>query len=109
MRVLAHVDGYEEQWQTPKLEGNVLDVDLERAHPITVLNGSLVPPPGVGKTIKILVDGQEGETSPDELGRFKINVSGKPGDRIRLEVFSGGKLVYDDYEVLPGPVTLSLH
>lgn len=108
IRVLPHVDGYEEKWLTPKLDGNVLDVDLERAHPVTVLNGSLVPPPGTGKAIKILADGQEGETSPDELGRFKLEVSGKPGDRVRLKVYRGGVLVYDDYQVLGGPVTLSL-
>jgi hypothetical protein len=108
IRVLAHVEGYEEKWLTPKLEGSVLEVDLERAHPVTVLNGSLIPTPAAGKTIKILVDGQEGETSPDELGRFKLEVSGKPGDRVRLKVYSEGKLVYDDYQVLPGPVTLSL-
>jgi hypothetical protein len=35
IRVLAQVDGYEEKWLTPKMEGTVLDVDLERAHPIT--------------------------------------------------------------------------
>jgi hypothetical protein len=109
IRVLAHVDGYEERWFTPKLGGNVLDVELERAHPVTVLNGSLVPMPGTGQTIKILVDGQEGETSPDALGRFKLSVSGKVGDRVRLKVYKGGELAYDDYQVLPGPVTLSLH
>jgi hypothetical protein len=108
IRVLPHVDGYEEKWLTPKLEGDVLDVDLEKAHPVTVLTGSLVPPPVTGKTIKILVDGQEGETSPDELGRFKLSVNGKAGDRVRLRVYRGAELVYDDYQVLPGPVTLSL-
>ena len=54
---MAHVDGYEEKWLTPKLEGNVIEVTLERAHPITVLTGSIVPPPGTGETIKILVTG----------------------------------------------------
>jgi hypothetical protein len=95
-------------WLTPKPQGNILDVDLEREHPITVLNGSIIPPPGTGNTIKIVVEGQEGETSPDEIGRFKLEVSGKPGDRVRLKVYSRGKLAYDDYQVLPGPVTLIL-
>jgi hypothetical protein len=108
VRVLPRVDGYEEKWLTPKLEGNVLDVNLEREHPIIVLNGTLAPSPSTGRTVKILVDGQEGETSPDELGRFKLDVRGRPGDRVRLKVYRGGRLVYDDYQVLPGPVTLSL-
>jgi hypothetical protein len=108
IRVLAHVDGYEQKWLVPNVKGNVFDVELDTAHPITVLRGSLVPPPGTAETIKILVDGQEGETSPDEIGRFKLDVSGKAGDRIRLRVYNGEKLVYDDYQVLPGPVTLNL-
>ena len=108
IRVLPHVDGYEEKWLQPELEGNVLNVDLERAHPITVLNGSLVPRPRAEKTIKIIVDGQQAKTSPDEFGRFKLDVSGKPGDRVRLKIYSEGKLVYDDYQLLPGPITLRL-
>lgn len=28
----SQVDGYEEKWQTPKLDGNVFDLDLDRAH-----------------------------------------------------------------------------
>jgi hypothetical protein len=108
IRVLAHVEGYEEKWLTTKLDGNVLDVDLDRAHPTTTLNGSIVPLPDAAKTIKIVVDGQEGDTSPDGLGRFRLNVSGKAGDRVRLKVYSDKKLVYDDYQVLPGPVTLNL-
>lgn len=75
---------------------------------MTVLSGLLVPPPGKGKTIKILVDGQDGDTSPDDLGRFKLNVNGKAGDRVRMKVYEDNKLVYDDYQVLPGPVTLRL-
>ena len=108
IRVLAHVDGYEEKWQTPKMEDGVLDLDLERAHPVTVLTGSLTPAPSARKTIAILVEGQDGEVSPDDLGRFNLNVNGKAGDRVRVKVYEGQKLIYDDYQVLPGPVTLSL-
>jgi len=109
LRVLPQVEGYEEEPQEHRLEGRVLDLALERAHPVTVLTGSIVPLPGPGKTIKILVDGQESETSPDELGNFKLAVRGKSGDRVRLKVYRGGKLVYYDNQWLPGPVTLSLH
>ena len=108
IRVLAHVDGYEEKWQIPTLEGNILNVELEKEHPVIVLVGTLVPPPSGGKTIEILVDGQNAETSPDNLGRFKLNVDGKAGDRVRLKIYQDTKLVYDDYQVLPGPVTLRL-
>ena len=110
LKVLPQVDGYEEQWQRHKLKTNVLDLPLVRAAlPVTILTGTITPPPGTGKTIKILVEGQKGETSPDDLGRFELSVNGKAGDRVRLRVYSDGKPVYDDYQVLPGPVTLSLH
>lgn len=100
IRVLARLTGYEELWLTPTVENDVLDVNLMKANPSSVLGGSLVPLGG--KTTKVLVEGQEGETSPDEFGRFKINVSGKKaGDRVRIMVYRDGELVYDDYQVLP--------
>jgi hypothetical protein len=108
IRVLAEVDGYVERWQTPRVRGNVLDVDLERTHPLVVLTGSLYPLPSNGKTITILVDGQDHKSSPDDLGTFSLNVDGKAGDRIRLKVYEGRKLIYDDFQLLPGPVTLHL-
>jgi hypothetical protein len=88
----------------------VLDLSLVRAAPpVSLLTGSIVPPPGKGKDIKILVDGQKSEASPDQFGRFELNLNGKDGDRVRLKVYANGKLVYDDYQVLPGPVTLKLN
>ena len=108
IRVLAHVDGYVENWQRPAMNGNVLDVDLERSQPVTLLTGTIVPPPIDGNRIKILVDGQDSETSPDDLGRFKLRVNGKTGDRVRIKIYENTTLRFDDYEVLPGPVTLSL-
>jgi len=56
-----------------------------------------------------MVEGQDGDATPDELGRFKLAVSGKPGDRVRIRVYADGKLVYDDFQMLPGPVTLPMH
>jgi hypothetical protein len=107
IRVLAHVDGYAENWQTPATNGNVLDVDLEPSRPVTLLTGTIVPLPSDGNNIKILVDGQDSETSPDDLGRFKLSVNGKAGDRVRMKIYENKTLIYDDYQVLPGPVTLS--
>lgn len=109
VRVLPQVEGYDEQWQELNIRGNVIDLPLVRAHPRTLLTGSIIPAPEKGKTVKILVSGQKDEASPDEFGRFELNVNGKTGDRIRLIVYADGKLVYDDYQVLPGPVMLKLH
>jgi len=110
LRILPQVEGYEEQWERHKVRGNVLELPLVRAsQPVTVLKGSIDPPPAKGQTVKILVDGQDGVASPDEFGRFALNVAGKEGDKIRLRVYADGQLVYDDNQVLPGPVTLKLH
>jgi hypothetical protein len=109
LQVLPQVEGYEEQWQEYSPTDNVIDVPLKRAHPVTTLTGSIVPTPRKGRRITILIQGQEGTTSPDEFGRFSLNVNAKPGDRVRLEVYADGKLVYDDFQVLPGPVILKMH
>jgi hypothetical protein len=110
LRVLPQVEGYEEQWQEQQLKGNVLDLALARAAPaVTILKGIISPPPAAGKTVRVFVDGQKGETSADDLGRFELSVNGKPGDRVVVKVYVDGKQVYDDFQVLPGPVTLSLH
>lgn len=75
---------------------------------MTVLTGSINPAPEEEKNVKILVEGQKAETSPDDFGRFQLEVNGKPGDRIRLKVYQGKKLLRDDYYVLPGPAEITL-
>lgn len=109
VKILPRVDGYEEVWQEHKLESNVLDLPLVREHPQALLTGSITPPPKRGENIKILVEGQKEETIPDELGRFELKVNGKAGDRVRLKVYADEKLVYDDFQTLPGPAVLKLH
>jgi len=110
VRVLPEVDGYKPAWQPHKLLGSALDFPLERAdQPVTHLGGSIVPPPEDWNKIRLIVDGQSSEGKVDELGRFDFPVNGKPGDSIRLKVYAGGKLLYDDFQTLPGPVNLKLH
>ena len=110
VKVLPEVDGYKAAWQRHKLLRNVLDLPLERAdQPVTRLSGSIVPPPTNWSKIRLVVDGQPGEGTVDELGRFDFPVNGNPDDRIRLKAYVGSKLLYDDFQTLPGPVTLKLH
>jgi len=109
IKILPQVDGYEEQWQRHKLHGNVLELPLARAgQPVTHLTGSIVPPPVNWKELRVTVEGTA-EGKVDELGRFGLDVNGKDGDRVRLKIYAGQQIVYDDYQVLPGPVTLKLH
>jgi hypothetical protein len=110
LKVLPQVEGYEEQWQEPQLESNVLNLPLVRGSaPVVVLTGTVTPLPGAESAIKIFVDGQDATAATDDLGRFKLKVNGKAGDRVRVKVYANGMSVYDDYQVLPGPVTLRLH
>jgi hypothetical protein len=110
LRILAEVPGYEEKWQQHKLHGNVLELPLVRAtRPVSHLIGSIVPPPVNWKVLRVIVDGQPGEGKVDELGRFDLEVNGKDGDRIRLRVYAGRKLIFDRDETVPGPLTLTLH
>jgi hypothetical protein len=102
------VDGYEEVPHEVLLSGAVVTLLLHKLPPpVTVLRGSIVLPSGKHGSVKILVEGENGEISPDPFGRFEMKVNGSPGDRIRVKLFVGGKLVYDDFQTLPGPITLA--
>jgi hypothetical protein len=110
IRVLPEVDGYKSDWQSQKLVSNVLNLALARATPlVTHFTGSIVPPPKNWTNINIRVDGSSSEGKVDDLGRFDFPVAGKDGERIRLKIYVDTALEYDDYQTLPGPVTLNLH
>lgn len=110
LSVLPQVSGYEQTWQRQKLHGGVLDVALiPAAQPVTHLIGTIVPPPANWKALRVIVDGQPEEGKVDQLGRFTLQVNGSDGDTVRLRIYAGSKLLYDDDETLPGPVTLTLH
>lgn len=108
--VLAQVDGYKQTWQQLQVKDDVLDVELQPAPPpITRLTGSIVPPPKDWAKLRLMIDGQSVEGKVDQLGRFNFQVNGKNGDTIRLKVYDGTKLLYDDFQTPPGPLTLTLH
>jgi hypothetical protein len=108
--VLPQVDGYKQEWQQLELKGTVLDVTLQPAPPpVTRLTGSILPPPKDWAHLRIIVDGQSGNGKVDEIGRFDFQVIGKGGDTVRLKIYDATKLVYDDFQTLPGPLTLTLH
>lgn len=114
LKVLPQVDGYEEQWQQPGQQqpgqhGNVLDLTLVREQPHALLTGSVLPPPQKGRDVQVLVDGQKTKSTVDEFGRFELAVDARNGDRVRVKVYADGQLAYDDYEVIPGPITLHPH
>jgi hypothetical protein len=108
IRVLPKVDGYEEKWLAPTVEGDILTVELERAHPTFVQKATLVPSPVKGKTIQIRVDGQKIETDIDELGGFAFTASGIVGERVLVEVFVSQELTSSGYYVL-GTLPIDIH
>lgn len=108
VRVLPRVGGYDETWMATRLDGSAVNLELKKSRPTTVLTGSVIPPSIPGKSIRIVVDGQDGEAEPDAYGRFRITVDGAPGNSVRLKVFTDGVLAKMDDYVLPGPVTIAL-
>ncbi len=107
VQILPQVEGYQGTWQRHKIQWKAFDLALERAGPaVTTLRGSIMAPPGKAKNLRVVVEGQKAEGKPDDFGRFEMQVQGKVGDQVRLRVYSGQKNVYDDYQTLPGPVTL---
>jgi hypothetical protein len=108
IKVLAKVEGYEEKWLTPEVDGNILTVQLERAHPVFSQKATLVPPPVKGKAVQIRVDGQKIDAGIDELGGFTFTTSGKVGDRVLVEVFVNQELTSSGYYVL-GTLPINIH
>ena len=81
----------------------------QRATPSTTrLNGAIVNPPSSWKDVRIYIDGQRVEGRIDEHGRFDFDVYGEKGETVRLKVYVGTQLEYDDYQELRGPVNLKL-
>jgi len=110
VRVLPEVDGYKQEWQRLELKGAVLDVTLQRAPPpVTRLTGSIIPSPKDWARLRITVDGQSEGGKVDEIGRFDFEVNGKEGDTIRLKIYDDAKLVYDNFQTLPGPMNITLN
>lgn len=107
IKVLPQVDGYAGKWKSVEIQGKVLDIPIEKAEtPRSILKGSVEPPPRTSEDLTIVVEGQQGEAKVDKFGRFEIPVDGKDGDRVRIKVFLGTKLVFDDFRTLPGPITI---
>lgn len=110
IKIHPQVEGYEETSipVTVKSKSRTIDLGLKRERPLSMLRGTIVAAPGPKKQIKLFVDGAKGEGQVDDFGRFEFSVKGKEGEVIRLKVYADGQLVYDDYQTLPGPVTLLL-
>lgn len=108
MKILPKVEGYEEKWLIPEVDGNVLTVELEKEHPTFVQKATLVPPPVKGKTIQIRVDGQKIDADFDELGGFTFTATRKVGDRISVEVFVNQEVASSGYYVL-GSLPIDIH
>jgi hypothetical protein len=108
IKVLPKVDGYEEKWLTPTVDGNVLKVELEKANPTFLQRATLVPPPIKGQTVQIRVEGQKIDVAPDELGGFTFTTSGRVGDRVSVEAFVNQKLASSGHFVL-GTQAIEIH
>jgi hypothetical protein len=109
VKVLATVKGFRDEWQELKLTGDVLDIQLMRVSiPVSQLSGTIAPAPRPEDQILIYVEGRPESISPDRLGRFSVTVRGGDGDRVHFTVYRNGSLSYDDFQTLPGPVTLHL-
>ena len=109
VKVLASVQGFRNEWQQFKLAGDVIDLQLARVPiPASQLSGTIIPTPAPEDEIMVYMEGRPESISPDRLGRFSVTVHTGDGDRIHFMVYRNGRLSYDDYQTLPGPVTLHL-
>jgi len=112
VKVLAEIDPhkYKQEWQVQKLSGNTLELELDPAPvPKSHLTGTIIPPPNDWDKLRVTIEGQTTEGKVDELGRFDIPAAAADGSEVRLRIYAGQQLVYDDHQRLPGPVSLTLH
>jgi hypothetical protein len=98
VKVLPQVHGYKEGYQTVVLDKDAIDLNLVPAE--TVLKGKIVPAPRKGQMVKVLVQGEDGEKTPDGYGRFEFLVHKDLGEQVRVDVCTDGQRVYDDYVAL---------
>lgn len=98
VKVLPQVHGYKEEYQTVVLDKDAIDLNLSPAE--TVLKGKIVPAPRKNQVVKVLVQGQDGEQTPDSFGRFQFLVHKDLGEQVRVDVCADGQRVYDDYVTL---------
>jgi hypothetical protein len=105
VEIQSHVVGYIDEWQTVKVGADTVWIVLKPA--VVTFSGSVEPPPKEPGSMRVLADGAERDGVPDEFGRFTMQIRGKPGDRVRVQIFLADRtMVYDDYQSLPGPVRL---
>ena len=99
VRVLPKVDGYKDEYQTVVLDKDAIDLNLVKTPPPeTVLKGKIVPAPGKEQRVKVLIQGEHGDTVPDRYGRFQFVIHKKLGEIVRVTVCASGKRIYDDYQ-----------
>src|SRR6266851_292485 len=105
VKVWPKVPGYQEQYQEISLTDTGINIELRKID--TVLKGQITPIPK-GKTVRVLVDGEDSEAIPDEFGRFEITIHGRFEGKVRVRVWVNGIQKYDDFQQLPGPVSIPL-
>ncbi len=109
VKILPEVEGFESSWKLERPSGNVLDLSLVRiSRPAVHLIGTIIPPPHDWADLRVVAVGEPGEATIDKFGRFDLPTSLPAGERVRLQIFAKNKLVYDDFQRLPGPVELTL-
>jgi hypothetical protein len=101
--LLPEIEGYKQVPQKISLASAAVAIDVDKDNPETTLRGQVDPPPRLGQVVKVLVEGESGEVTPDQFGRFRTIVHRKVGDRIRIQVYVDSQQVYDEYQLVPGP------
>ena len=98
VRILPEVDGYLEKYQELFLAKDAIDLNLTKAPPLEVtLRGRLTPVPSGARAVRVLVEGEDGESLPDRFGRFRTIVHKKIGEMVGINVCASGRSIYNNY------------
>ncbi len=99
--VLPQVEGYKQRPQRVVLSGTVVTMLLDEDRAETLFRGQVEPPPRFGQIVRVLVEGEQSDATPDQFGRFQLSIHHRVGDQIRIQVYSEGRQVYDEYQIVP--------
>lgn len=109
IKVIPEIEGFGQAPLYASTNSLAVDVSLLPESFETPLTGFVRPAPGERQVVKIIVEGEDSEAITDEFGRFRLVVHKKSGSKVRVKAYLNEKEVYDDFQILPGPVTLVMH
>jgi hypothetical protein len=104
--VIPRVRGYEASARRVLVADDVLLLALDRDTTTTMIRGRVDSRSRQTQPMRVMVLGDTATTTVDAHGQFALRVRAQPGDRVRIQVYAGVTMVFDDYVVVGDVIVL---